>query len=118
NSFDTSTSYGLSMSLSTGLNKIYHNMFKDNNLAGTTIQALDNAGDQWYDEVLEEGNWWSDWSGASSSTYIIDGSVGSEDLYPLGFVPEISEYTGGYTSYIMVIVILVIPIVIYSKKRK
>ncbi len=118
NSFDTSTSYGLSMTLSTGLNKIYHNEFKDNNLAGTTVQALDNAGDQWYDEVLEEGNYWNDWSGASSSSYTLDGSAGSEDLYPLGFVPEISEYTSGYISYIMIIVILAIPLVVYSKKRK
>ncbi|MHA1346622.1 MAG: right-handed parallel beta-helix repeat-containing protein [Candidatus Heimdallarchaeaceae archaeon] len=118
NSFDTSTSYGLSMTLSTGLNKIYHNEFKDNNLAGTTIQALDNAGDQWYDEVLEEGNWWSDWSGASSSSYTVDGSAGSEDLYPLGFVPEISEYTSGYISYIMIIVILAIPLGTYIRKRK
>ncbi len=118
NSFDTSSSYGLSMSLSTGLNKIYHNEFKDNNLAGTTIQALDNTGDQWYDEVLEEGNWWSDWSGSSSSSYTIDGSAGSEDMYPLGFVPEISEYTSGYISYIMIIVILAIPLGTYIRKRK
>ncbi|MCK4896119.1 MAG: right-handed parallel beta-helix repeat-containing protein [Candidatus Heimdallarchaeota archaeon] len=118
NSFDTSTSYGLSMTLSTGLNKIYHNEFKDNNLAGTTIQALDNSGDQWYDEVLEEGNWWSDWSGSVSSTYTVDGSAGSEDLYPLGFVPEISEYTSGYISYIMIIVILAIPLGTYIRKRK
>ncbi len=118
NSFDTSSSYGLTMSSSVGLNKIFHNEFKDNNLVGTTIQALDNTGDQWYDEVLEEGNWWSDWSGSSSSSYTLDGSAGSEDLYPLGFVPEISEYSRGYFSYIMIGIFLSVPLLVFIKKRK
>lgn len=118
NNFTASTSYGLSMTLSVGTNKIYHNAFYDNNLAGTTVQALDDAGDQWYDEVLEEGNFWNDWSGSVSSTYTIDGSAGSEDPYPLGFVPEISEYTNGYLSYIMIAMFLAIPLVVYFRKRK
>jgi parallel beta-helix repeat protein len=117
NLFDSSTSYGLTMTLSIGTNKIYHNAFYDNNLVGTTVQALDNSGEQWFDEVLEEGNFWNDLSGASSS-YSIDGSAGSEDPYPLDFVPEISEFTSGYISYLMVTIFLAIPLVVYSKKRK
>jgi parallel beta-helix repeat protein len=117
NLFDSSTSYGLTMTLSIGTNKIYHNAFYDNNLVGTTVQALDNSGEQWYDEVLEEGNYWNDWSGASSS-YSIDGSAGSEDPYPLDFVPEISEFTSGYISYLMVTIFLAIPLVLFSKKRR
>ena len=118
NHFESSTSYGLSMSLSVGINKIYHNAFLDNNLAGSTIQALDDAGDQWYDEVLQQGNWWNDFTGSTSSSYTIDGLAGSEDLYPLGYVPEISEYTRGYMSFILITIFLAIPLVVYSKKRK
>ncbi len=118
NSFISSTSYGLNMSLSVGINKIYHNAFYDNNLDGTTIQALDDTGDQWYNEVLLEGNFWSDWSSATSSTYTIDGAAGSEDLYPLDFVPEISEYSSVYISFIMISIFLAIPLFVFSKKRK
>jgi len=118
NLFDTSTLYGLNMSLSVGINKKPHNAFFDNTLGGSTIQAFDDAGDLWYDEGLEEGNHWNDWSGASSSTYSIDGAAGSEDLYPLDFVPEISEYTSGYIPFIMTIIFLAIPLVTYINKRK
>ena len=117
NHFEASTSYGLSMSLSVGINKIHHNAFLDNNLAGSTIQALDDAGDQWYDEVLLEGNFWDDFTGSTGSSYSIDGAAGSEDLYPLGYVPEISEYTSGYMSFIMITIFLAIPLTIYIKKR-
>ncbi len=118
NHFESSTSYGLSMSLSVGINKIYHNAFFDNNLAGSTIQALDDAGDQWYDEVLLEGNWWDDFTGSTGSSYTIDGAVGSEDLYPLGYVPVIFEYISGYLSFVMITIFLAIPLAVYIKKRK
>jgi len=118
NQFETNTAYGLSMHLSVGLNKIYHNAFFDNNLGGSGIQALDDAGDQWYHELLLSGNYWDDWSPAVSSSYSIDGSAGSADLYPLGDVPEISEYSIGYLAYILVIVFLTIPIIGYIKRRR
>ncbi|NPD89316.1 MAG: hypothetical protein HGN29_11370 [Asgard group archaeon] len=118
NHFNGSTSYGLSMSLSVGLNKIYHNAFYDNNLDGTTIQALDDAGDQWYDDVLLEGNYWNDFTGATSSSYPIDGAAGSVDLYPLDFIPVISEYSTVFISYILIALFSAIPLVAYSKKRK
>ncbi len=117
NHFESSTSYGLSMQLSVGINKIYHNAFLDNNLAGSTIQALDDAGDQWYDEVLLEGNYWDDWNSAVSGTYSIAGTAGSLDLYPLDLVPEISEYASGYISFVMITIFLAIPLVVFSKKR-
>ena len=118
NHFESSTSYGLSMQLSVGINKIYHNAFLDNNLAGSTIQALDDAGDQWYDEVLLEGNYWDDWNSAVSGTYSIAGTADSVDLYPLDLVPEISEYASGYISFVMITIFLAIPLVVYSKRRK
>ena len=60
----------------------------------------------------------NDWSGASISSYSIDGAAGSEDPYPLGFVPEISEYTNGYLAYIMIAMFLAIPLVVFIRKRK
>ena len=117
NYFESNTGYGLSMQGSVGLNKIYHNAFVDNNLAGTTIQALDDTGDQWYNEILLEGNFWDDWSPAVSSSYSIDGAAGSEDLYPLGEMPDIPEYTTGYYIFLVIVFSITIPLILYNKKR-
>ncbi len=46
--------YGITMQSSVGVSKIYHNVFLDNNLLGTS-QAEDNTGNQWYDDVSQEG---------------------------------------------------------------
>ncbi len=59
---------------------IYNNLFVDN--GGSSSQAYDSGeNNTWYNETLERGNLWSDWSGSGS--YSIDGSAGSEDLYPI-----------------------------------
>lgn len=117
NYIESNAGYGLRMQGSVGLNKIYHNAFINNNNIGTQVQAFDDVGDQWYDEVLEEGNYWDDWSGSSSSTYTIEGAAGSEDLYPLDVVPNISEYTNGFLSYILISILVSIPLVLWIKRR-
>ncbi len=59
---------------------IYHNAFINNNLFGIS-QAYDASElSLWYDEILMEGNFWSDWV---AGTYSIAGPSGSVDLYPL-----------------------------------
>ncbi|OLS32236.1 MAG: hypothetical protein HeimAB125_11000 [Candidatus Heimdallarchaeota archaeon AB_125] len=116
NHFESNIGYGLSMQSSTGLNKIYHNAFYDNNLGGS--QASDDVGDQWYNEVLNEGNFWNDWSGTVSAHYTIDGAAGSEDLYPLGYIPEVSEYTKGYILLVIITLFLALPVVVFNKRRK
>ncbi len=74
-------------------NIIHHNAFVDNNLGGTS-QACDNGTNSiWYDEATSEGNFWSDYSGVGP--YLIDGSAGVYDLYPLNepvIPPIISEF--------------------------
>ncbi|MHA1346499.1 MAG: NosD domain-containing protein [Candidatus Heimdallarchaeaceae archaeon] len=73
--------YGVYLMTNSDHTPIHHNTFVNNNLGGTS-QAYDNCtNNYWYDTIAIEGNYWSDWSGTGS--YAIDGSVGSEDLYPL-----------------------------------
>jgi parallel beta-helix repeat protein len=59
---------------------VHHNAFIDN-YVGHISQAYDGGVNNiWYDELSMEGNYWSDWI---SGTYLIDGTAGSFDLYPL-----------------------------------
>ncbi len=63
-------------------NLIHHNTFVDNNLGGTSQAFDEGANNLWYDYTIQEGNYWSDWSGIGS--YSIDGSVYYViDPYPL-----------------------------------
>ena len=67
---------------------IHHNALIDNYLDGTSqardSSELDDIENIWYDEILLEGNYWSDWV---SGVYYIDGSAGSVDPYPLSSNP-------------------------------
>ena len=63
------------------INFIHHNSFFYNNKYSSS-QAYDSgSGNYWYDTISLEGNYWSDWN--QTNGYIIDGSAGSIDLYPL-----------------------------------
>ncbi len=73
--------YGVYLFLSSDNNLIHHNTFVDNNLKGNSQALDDSTNNYWYDTLTLEGNYWSDWSGTGS--YAIDGSTGTEDLYPL-----------------------------------
>ena len=74
---------GLSLDEDTQNGIIHHNAFIDNNserLGNSDSQASDwGENNIWYDELLLEGNFWSNWSGVGP--YGIRG--GSEDPYPL-----------------------------------
>ncbi len=61
-------------------NSIHHNNFRDNN--GALGQALDNDGNNTWDDGVSEGNYWSDWNG--TGTYDVGGSDNAVDRYPLG----------------------------------
>jgi parallel beta-helix repeat protein len=117
NHFETNTGYGLSMQSSTGLNKIYHNVFLDNNLLGSTIQAFDDTGDQWYNEVLLEGNYWDDFTGTTSSSYTIEGAAGSEDLYPLDYIPDVPELSVNYLVFLVFTISFAIPVILLKRRR-
>ena len=107
--------YGITMQSSIGVSKIHHNVFLDNNLLGTS-QAEDDTGNQWYDDIAMEGNWWSEWV---SGSYSIDGAASALDLYPLNYIPEISEYSSTFLAFIMILAFLAIPVInlVYKKKK-
>jgi len=85
------TYYGIYISgLSPG-HTIHHNNFWRNNGVTKGIigncQANDSSGgNTWYDNALQQGNYWSNWNGQGWGTpnaYPIDGSGGAYDMYPL-----------------------------------
>ena len=61
-------------------NLIYRNIFYNNNFGGSSQGFDEGTYNQWYDQLLLQGNCWSDWNG--SEHYSIDGSANSLDLYP------------------------------------
>jgi parallel beta-helix repeat protein len=73
--------YGIGVSEDSENNYIHHNSFISN--GQNNSQAFDNGtSNQWHDETLREGNYWSDYNGMGS--YFIAGSAGASDLYPTG----------------------------------
>jgi len=78
NFISESNSYGVEI-YGGSFNEIHHNSFINNN--GGNTQAFDSGpSNTWYDLLSSEGNFYSDWI---SGPYTIDGSAGSQDLYPL-----------------------------------
>jgi len=66
-------------------NIIHHNSFISNRLDPGS-QAYDSGTNNiWYDVTTNEGNGWDDLE--SETTYQIDGSAGSVDLYPTNLAP-------------------------------
>jgi len=91
----------LSMCMCEGqYNEFHHNSFVS---SGTNpSQASDNGEgiDYWYFQSDQEGNYWSDYTGEDNNSdgigdtpYDIDGSDGSQDLYPL-MEPEDADDDG------------------------
>jgi len=104
-------------------NLVHHNSFYDNNQYYGTSQARDDGDNIWYDEVLEEGNYWSDYLVVGS--YYIDGDAGTQDLYPLAeppiYEPPDSKNNNIYYSLLSFIVLIPLTVFGYlrfSSKRK
>lgn len=119
NLLKNNTLYGIVTQSSTSVSKIYHNAFIDNYALGTGVsQAEDNWGNQWYDDVLLEGNYWDEWPGTGN--YSIDGVANEFDLYPLGTMPVIPEYSGSYLAISLILAFLVIPVTsfVFREKKK
>ncbi|MCE7745392.1 MAG: hypothetical protein GPJ52_09695 [Candidatus Heimdallarchaeota archaeon] len=91
NKFESNTEYGIYLRSSSNSNELYHNILIDNNLLGQS-QAYDECyNNKWYEETLNQGNYWSDWTGSGS--YQIDGFTNAIDpcpTFPYSEFPECS----------------------------
>lgn len=96
-------------------NYIYHNNFINCSSLYTSYGNDDGTNNYWYNPVLQEGNYWENWGG--TGTYAIDGSAGSIDLYPLGSVIIIPEFS--ISSIIVSIICLttLVSLIFVSKRR-
>ncbi|MCG3219849.1 MAG: right-handed parallel beta-helix repeat-containing protein, partial [Candidatus Heimdallarchaeota archaeon] len=105
--------YGVSLYSYSHDNIVHHNNFEDNYPTGTSQAKDDGTNNVWYDDSVDEGNFWSDWSGSGS--YAIDGTAGSVDLYPFSSssIPEFSSW--GLFILLSLIPVLIIPIVRRTK---
>ncbi|MHA1198765.1 MAG: right-handed parallel beta-helix repeat-containing protein [Candidatus Heimdallarchaeaceae archaeon] len=118
NLFQENTVYGIYL-VNSADNTIHHNTFQDNNLGGDSQAYSDSylGYNNWYDPLVNEGNWWSDWDGTGS--YFV---FQEEDPYPLSeplvppIVPELS------TRFRFALLSLILPFVVglyyYRKVRK
>jgi parallel beta-helix repeat protein len=86
--------YGINLQFGSRNNTIYHNNLYDNHIGssqGYDSSALNN--NTWYNEILKEGNFWNDYT--SPGVYVISGSSGTYDYFPLNNPIYYGEnYTG------------------------
>lgn len=69
--------YGIEVSQGSDNNSIHHNSFIENEQ-----QAYDGGtNNQWYDDTVLEGYYWSDYDGTGS--YLIAGPAGASDPCPI-----------------------------------
>ena len=85
NYFSENSDYAISISSLSENNTIHHNSFIDNNPGGTSQATDDGSNNIWFDNITDEGNYWSDWIGVGD--YDIDGSALVVDPYPLSSPP-------------------------------
>jgi parallel beta-helix repeat protein len=122
NLFQEHSSVAIKLTYETENCTIYHNTFIDNDWLGfySYSHAYDNGTNNlWYNETLQEGNYWDDWT---SGPYAIFGEVGSQDLYPLGsptvtpFIPEFNKTI--ITSFFIIPLVVCITLLIKRKKKR
>ncbi len=88
NTIKNNKDYGVYIwSVSSTNNTIYLNRFIAN--GGSSSQGFDYGEyNRWYNETLQQGNYWSDWDG--NGPYSIDGWTNPEDIYPLAMNDQLS----------------------------
>ena len=117
NNFQETGEYGIYVESSSN-NIFHHNNFIDNNLGGTSQAYDDGTNNVWYDTSMNEGNYWSDWSGIGS--YLIDAEH-FVDPYPLDEEvkpPVISEFAYQKAITIPIILCLLLVPFLFKKRRK
>ena len=102
--------YGISLENS------YYSSVHHNSIVNNVNQAIDTGGgnNTWYDPVAQEGNYWDDYLPPGS--YVVSGTSGSEDLYPLSTI-TISEYNISIPYIVIGFLLLSICIPIIVKRK-
>ena len=102
-------------------NLIYHNNFIDNNAGG--VQAKDDGtNNRWNDS--SEGNYWDDWTtpdvappfGIVDNPYVLDGSAGSQDYYPL--TDELEIPIPEFSYFVIPMIGILFVIMIFKRKKE
>ncbi len=101
NNLINNTAYGIYLNYSSE-NHVHHNNFIGNNEGGVS-QAYQKSGANniWFDEESNEGNFWNDLHG--SEVYMIEGSLGLYDKYPLSEPTKPPESKRNYLILIITI---------------
>ena len=103
------------MDSSSNYNHIHHNFFINN---VKSPQAYDNGlFNQWFDELVNEGNYWSDYV---SGDYQISGDAKTVDPYPLDENGELylNNNQNYSTIYPFSLMLVALGLVLTVKKRK
>jgi len=121
--------YGIRIYPGVSFNRIWNNSFSRNHGATSVydpshIQAYDDGTDNFWNSTGSPhgfGNYWGDWTspdanmdGIVDNPYVIDGSAGAMDYYPLTQFPYIPEFP----SVIFPIMLTLFVVVLISSIRR
>ncbi len=111
NNLINNTAYGIYFNYSSE-NQVHHNNFIGNNEGGVS-QAYQKSGvkNTWFDEESEEGNFWDNLHGAE--VYVIEGTVGLYDKYPLSEPAKPPEAERSYLIPIITVTLALFLILIF-----
>ncbi len=107
--------FGISLDFETEDNHIYHNNFINCSSFYTEYCVDQGTDNYWYNETLQEGNYWDHYSG--SGYYYLGGSAGSYDKYPLGAIHIIPEFSSSVTVIAIISLFTLLSLVAISSRR-
>lgn len=124
------TGYGVNItSFGESRNHVWNNTLIGNNGAGSTYssghtQAYDGTNNSW-NSTDGYGNYWSDWNtpdanhdGIVDQPYLIDGSAGAQDYYPLTNAPQVPIPEFGMMPFVVMILMAVIVMAGESRRKE
>jgi parallel beta-helix repeat protein len=110
-------------------NRMWNNTLYHNNGAGDVydsshVQAYDDGIDNWWNSTDGHGNYWSDWTtpdtdlnGIVDDPYLLDGSAGAQDNYPLA-TPQVPIPEFGTIALVAMVLLMATGLTIGARRRK